>query len=209
MITGFPEGYDTKIAGLGRNLSGGQRQLVGLARAIFGAPRIVVLDEPDASLDQQAEASLLGLIDRVRQERNFSLLIISHSPRIIDRMDRLLLVRDGTVATMMRQTPSAPQTISELHPGQAVEVEFSGLNRRATPIVPGKVMSISADLLTDPANPQIRYFNAKIEMSNVKLDVPLTAGMPVVAYIRTHERTPLEMWLDPVVGALRHSLRER
>jgi PrtD family type I secretion system ABC transporter len=106
VITGFPEGYDTKIAGLGRNLSGGQRQLVGLARAFFGAPRIVVLDEPDASLDQQAEASLLGLIDRVRQERNFTLLIISHSPRIIDRMDRLLLVKDGTVATMMRQTPS-------------------------------------------------------------------------------------------------------
>lgn len=112
VITGFPEGYDTKIAGLGRNLSGGQRQLVGLARAFFGAPRIVVLDEPDASLDQQAEASLLGLIDRVRQERNFTLLIISHSPRIIDRMDRLLLVRDGTVATMMRQTPSAQPTLA-------------------------------------------------------------------------------------------------
>jgi ABC-type protease/lipase transport system fused ATPase/permease subunit len=106
VITGFPEGYDTKIAGLGRNLSGGQRQLVGLARAFFGAPRIVVLDEPDASLDQQAEAALLALIDRVRQERNFTLLIISHSPRIIDRMDRLLLVKDGTVATMMRQNPA-------------------------------------------------------------------------------------------------------
>jgi hypothetical protein len=46
-------------------------------------------------------------------------------------------------------------------------------------------------------------------MSGAKLDVPLTAGMPVVAYIRTRERTPLELWLDPVVGALRHSLRER
>ncbi len=111
VIMGFPEGYDTKIAGLGRNLSGGQRQLVGLARAFFGSPRVVVLDEPDASLDQQAEASLLGLIDHVRQERNFTLLIISHSPRIIDRMDRLLLVKDGTVATMMRQTPSPQPAI--------------------------------------------------------------------------------------------------
>lgn len=107
VITGFPEGYDTRLAGLGRNLSGGQRQLVGLARAFFGAPRIVMLDEPDASLDQQAEASLLALIDRVRQARDCTLLIISHSPRIIDRMDRLLLVRDGTVQTMMRQPPAS------------------------------------------------------------------------------------------------------
>lgn len=112
-------------------------------------------------------------------------------------------------ASLIAEVRVAPADISELHPGQPVEVEFSGLNRRATPIVPGKVQSVSADLLTDPANPQIRYFNAKIEMSDIKLGVPLTAGMPVVAYIRTRERTPLEMWLDPVVGALRHSLRER
>jgi hypothetical protein len=68
---------------------------------------------------------------------------------------------------------------------------------------------MSTDLLSDPANPQIRYFNAKIELSNVKLDVPLSAEMPVVAYIKTRERSPLELWLDPVVGALLHSLRER
>lgn len=112
-------------------------------------------------------------------------------------------------ASLVAEVRIAPADISELHPGQAVDVEFSGLNRRATPIVPGKVLSVSSDLLTDPANPEIRYFNAKIEISDVKLDVPLTAGMPVVAYIRTRERTPLELWLDPVVGALRHSLRER
>ena len=112
-------------------------------------------------------------------------------------------------ASLVAEVRIAPADISELHPGQAVDVELSGLNRRATPIVPGKVRSVSTDLLSDPTNPEIRYFNAKIDMSDVKLDVALTAGMPVVAYIRTRERTPLEMWLDPVVGALRHSLRER
>jgi epimerase transport system membrane fusion protein len=112
-------------------------------------------------------------------------------------------------ASLVAEVRISPADISELHPGQAVDVEFSGLNRRATPIVSGKLLSVSADLLTDPANPEIRYFNAKIDMSEVKLDVPLTAGMPVVAYIRTRERTPLELWLDPVIGALRHSLRER
>ena len=112
-------------------------------------------------------------------------------------------------ASLLAEVRVSPADISELHPGQAVDVELSGLNRRATPIVAAKLLSVSADLLTDPANPEIRYFNAKIDMSAAKLDVPLTAGMPVVAYIRTRARTPLELWLDPVVGALRHSLRER
>ena len=106
VIAGFRDGYDTKVVAQGRNLSGGQRQLVGLARAFFGSPRIVVLDEPDASLDQPSEANLLRLIDRVRQERSITLIIISHRPQIIDRMDRLLLVKDGTVAIMMRQSPA-------------------------------------------------------------------------------------------------------
>ena len=81
--------------------------MVGLARAFFGSPRIVILDEPDASLDRAGEASLLDLIDRIRERRHITLLIISHRPGIIDRMDRLLLVKDGTVATLMRQGPTA------------------------------------------------------------------------------------------------------
>ncbi len=107
VIAGFPEGYDTKIAGQGQNLSGGQRQLVGLARAFFGSPRIVILDEPDASLDRAGEAALLDLIDRIREQRNITLLIISHRPGIIDRMDRLLLVKDGSVVALTRQVPAA------------------------------------------------------------------------------------------------------
>lgn len=62
---------------------------------------------------------------------------------------------------------------------------------------------MSADLLNDPANPQIRYSNAKIDMTNVKLDVPLSADMPVVAYIKTRKRGLLRSWLDQA------SLRER
>lgn len=121
-----------------------------------------------------------------------------------------------TVAEIVPDQPSlvaevrvAPPDISELHIGQKVDVELSGLNRRTTPLVPGTVVSVSRDILSDPANPSIRYFNARIELSDVKADVPLNAGMPLVAYIRTRERSPLELWLDPVVGALRHSLRER
>lgn len=112
-------------------------------------------------------------------------------------------------AFLVAEVRVAPADISELHPGQEVDVELSGLNRRSTPIVPGKMLSVSSDLLTEPANPQIHYFNARIDLGKVDLDVPLTPGMPVVAYIRTRERTPLELWLDPVIGALRHSLRER
>ena len=112
-------------------------------------------------------------------------------------------------ASLIAEVRIAPPDISELHLGQMVDVELSGLNRRVTPLVSGKVVSVSTDLLADPSDPRVRYFNAKIDISAAKTDVPLSAGMPVVAYIRTVERSPLELWLDPVVGALRHSLRER
>jgi ATP-binding cassette subfamily C protein EexD len=106
IIGRLPDGFDTILADQGLNLSGGQRQLVGLARAFFGSPNIVVLDEPDASLDQQATQRLLEVIEQVRRERGMTLLVVSHNPRVIERMDRLLLVKDGTVNFLERKTES-------------------------------------------------------------------------------------------------------
>ena len=103
----------------------------------------------------------------------------------------------------------SPADVDEVRVGQPVEVEFSGMNRRVTPLVHGTVSMISSDLITDPANAQLKYFIVQVEL---KPAAPLTfqmrPGLPIAAYITTRERTPLELWLDPLIGGIRRALRE-
>lgn len=102
-----------------------------------------------------------------------------------------------------------PADIEEIHAGQDVEVELSGLNRRVTPLLRGTLTFVSPDLNTDPAAPTVRYFVARAVIAQAPpADVHIAAGMPIAAYIKTRERSPLELWLDPVIGAIRKSLRE-
>lgn len=102
-----------------------------------------------------------------------------------------------------------PADIDELHPGQFAEVEFSGMNRRVTPPVPGRVIFISSDLNQDPANANLHFFIARIALTPDRpLGFQVKPGMPVTAYVETQARTPLEMWLDPLLGGLRKSMRE-
>ena len=102
-----------------------------------------------------------------------------------------------------------PTDIEEIHLGQEVEVELSGLNRRVTPLLRGTLSFVSPDLNTDPATPAVRYFIARAAITEAPpSSVQISPGMPVAAYIRTRERSPLELWLDPVIGAIRKALRE-
>jgi ATP-binding cassette subfamily C protein len=97
MILRLPKGYETDIGVGGANLSGGQRQRVGLARAFFGNPKLVVLDEPNASLDEQGEKALVSAIQKAR-EMKITTIIISHRPSILSSVDKILIVQDGAVA---------------------------------------------------------------------------------------------------------------
>ena len=103
LVARFPDGFQARLTEGGLNLSGGQRQLVGLARALFGAPKLVVLDEPDANLDQNGKEQLLKLLNSIRERGQTTLIVISHTPAIVDRMDRLLLLQDGTGKLLARQ----------------------------------------------------------------------------------------------------------
>jgi HlyD family type I secretion membrane fusion protein len=112
-------------------------------------------------------------------------------------------------AQLVAEVRVNPADIEEVHVGQRVEVELSGLNRRVTPLLRGSVTFVSPDLNTDTAQPTLRYFIARATISDHPPNgVALSPGMPIATYIRTRERSPLELWLDPVIGAIRHSLRE-
>ena len=93
-ITALPLGYATPVGPGGAFLSGGQRQRVALARALYGHPRFVVLDEPNASLDEAGDQALLDALQALRQ-RGTTVVVVTHRPGILRVADRMLLMQDG------------------------------------------------------------------------------------------------------------------
>jgi len=94
MIVRLPNGYDTQVGEGGAILSGGYRQRIGLARAVYGNPSLVVLDEPSSNLDADGDAALTDCIMQLKQRRS-TVVIISHRPSTIGVVDKILLLKDG------------------------------------------------------------------------------------------------------------------
>jgi ATP-binding cassette subfamily C exporter for protease/lipase len=116
MILRFPKGYDTPIGEAGGLLSGGQRQRIGLARAMYGEPALVVLDEPNANLDEDGEIELVRAVQGMKAKGK-TVVLISHRPGIVRVADRLLILqqgivqasgpRDGVLAALQQQRENA------------------------------------------------------------------------------------------------------
>ncbi|NDV52686.1 type I secretion system permease/ATPase [Yangia sp. PrR003] len=94
MILKLPKGYDTRVTATGGRLSGGQMQRIGLARAMYGDPVILVLDEPNSNLDNEGSEAVNAAIRRLKEEGK-SVLIMAHRPAAIRECDQLLMLEHG------------------------------------------------------------------------------------------------------------------
>ena len=104
MIASLPQGYETIVAADGSPLSGGQKQRIALARAFFGNPRMVVLDEPNSNLDTAGDRALARAIGHAKQNR-ITVVVITQKPSLLCVVDKIMLVADGGVGMFGEREP--------------------------------------------------------------------------------------------------------
>lgn len=96
LILALPHGYSTRVGAGGHSLSGGQKQRIGLARAMYGNPKIVVLDEPNSNLDDAGEYALMMAL-RVMKDRGITVVFVTHKNNLLGLADKLVFMKDGMV----------------------------------------------------------------------------------------------------------------
>ncbi len=113
MIGRLPLGYDTYLGDGGHALSGGQRQRIGLARALYGKPRLIVLDEPNSNLDTDGERALIRAIETLRADGAI-IILIAHRPSIMQAADKLMVLQEGRISQFGPRT----SVVSAITPGE-------------------------------------------------------------------------------------------
>jgi ATP-binding cassette, subfamily C, bacterial exporter for protease/lipase len=96
MILRLSKGYLTEVGEAGAYLSGGERQRIGLARAVFGRPKLVVLDEPNSNLDHEGEQALLQAMTELKKQ-GCTIVIVTHRPSLLSAVDMVAIIREGTL----------------------------------------------------------------------------------------------------------------
>ena len=115
MIGRLPKGYQTEIGDGGARLSGGQRQRIALARALYGEPRLIVLDEPNSNLDQAGEVALVQAIMEAKKS-GATVMVITHRPATLSAVDRIIVLRDGMIDQLGSRNEVLKRLASEGRP---------------------------------------------------------------------------------------------
>ena len=114
----LPGGYETQVGDNGQQLSGGQRQRVGLARAVYGLPKIVVLDEPNSNLDTPGEIALAKALLHARKQK-ITVVTITQRTALLNHVDKILVLNNGSVA--MFGTRNDVLKVLANSPGNAID----------------------------------------------------------------------------------------
>ncbi|SDQ16287.1 type I secretion system permease/ATPase [Pseudovibrio sp. Tun.PSC04-5.I4] len=114
LIVSLPDGYNTVIGASGNGLSGGQRQRIALARALYGNPFLIVLDEPNSNLDAEGEAALTNAIHQMREAGSI-VIVVAHRPAATSAVDQILHMREGQLRDFGPKDRIMKQVIAPLH----------------------------------------------------------------------------------------------
>ncbi len=123
MIAALPEGYETMLGEAGLHVSGGQRQMIGLARAFYDRPRLIVLDEPNSNLDGDSEALLIESIRRIKATLKATVVFVSHRPPLVQTADQVMLMRGGMVEMCGPREAVMRRLLKPVEPAQAVAAD--------------------------------------------------------------------------------------
>ena len=122
MILRLPNGYATQLGAGGAALSGGERQRIGLARAVYGNPALVVLDEPNASLDAVGDAALSHAIDQLKLAGQ-SVVLVTHRPNAIENADKVLVLQNGLMKNFGTRSEVMGESANRPAMGSVVSME--------------------------------------------------------------------------------------